>query len=223
MKPSDWLLQFEGHYPSLAHIAHGYVISNDDSYRFVSTWLCEGIPFAFINKPAAFSAAREALAQKLNVSFNDIGLTGSARLGYSLSPDKFGYLFDEVRSDIDLFLVNEAWFKDLSAEASCFVEELNSGKIIPRNEIEKRYWTENASRLPLNIQSGFVDSKKVPTLHRFEAFKDINQAAYSFHVNVENWVGKKFVKRTYIRVYKNWNLARKQMAYNLRKAIEFRK
>lgn len=222
MKPSDWLMQLSGHYPSLRELDPEFRMTPDDSLRFVSVWLCEGIPFAFQSHPAAFGAVCEWLSGRMHISFRDIGLTGSARLGYSLNPRKFGAQYTEETSDIDLFVVNQRWFENLSQEACAFVEDLRSGSVAPSNEAQRRYWPDNASTVVSNIKNGFIDSWKVPTLDRYEAFCDIGQAAYGFHLNLEKWIGRKFIKRTKIRVYTDWEHARKQMSYNLRKAIEHR-
>ena len=56
-------------------------------------WLSEGIPFAFRKCPALYEAVRTWLSSRLAVEAKAINLTGSARLGSSLSPKKLGKPF----------------------------------------------------------------------------------------------------------------------------------
>jgi hypothetical protein len=103
----------KGNYPDAINFAPNHELSKEDSRRFAALWLAEGVPFAFLDYPGAFQAAREVLAHDLKVSFRDVSLVGSARIGYSLNPEKFGNAFQPGVSDIDLFVVNEKLFDKL--------------------------------------------------------------------------------------------------------------
>ena len=66
-------------------------------------WLSEGIPFAFKDCPAIYESIRVWLSSRLLVHPKDISITGSARLGQSLAPQKLGKEFSH-ESDLDLFI-----------------------------------------------------------------------------------------------------------------------
>lgn len=54
---------------------------------------------------------RKYVAQKLCVHYNNIGIAGSAKLGFSLNPTKNYKPFDE-NSDIDIIIVSQKLFND---------------------------------------------------------------------------------------------------------------
>ena len=76
----------------------------------------EGIPYCCKNIPLLYEVAREYLAYHLDVDSNEIGMIGSARLGFSLAPDKPLANFQPGISDVDLFVVSEKLWLSLVSE-----------------------------------------------------------------------------------------------------------
>jgi hypothetical protein len=81
----------------------------------VNGHLISGIPYVFRNRPSAHLDFKATLASQLQTPDADICIIGSAKIGFSLDPDKFGTSFS-ISSDIDTIIVNsdmfdKAWFE----------------------------------------------------------------------------------------------------------------
>jgi len=68
-----------------------------------------GTPYVFRTRPANASTLYRHLSQQLAVEVENIRIVGSARMGFSLSPDNFPRRFNPS-SDIDVVVVNEKLF-----------------------------------------------------------------------------------------------------------------
>ena len=75
-------------------------------------YLFEGTPYVFRNKPELTKELAAHLSSELNISFQNIRLIGSAKVGFSLSLDNFPREFSD-RSDIDVLIVDEALFDEI--------------------------------------------------------------------------------------------------------------
>jgi hypothetical protein len=71
--------------------------------------LISGLPFVFRDVPDAYQDFAGTLAAQFRTPTADISIIGSARIGFSLSPDKFGTPF-HAKSDLDTIVVNAAMF-----------------------------------------------------------------------------------------------------------------
>lgn len=69
-----------------------------------------GVPFVFRNDPSAGDLLRDQLSAGLRVRPANVIVVGSAKIGFSLSPDGFPRIFSPPASDIDVLLVDEALF-----------------------------------------------------------------------------------------------------------------
>lgn len=77
-------------------------------------WILEnhvltGLPYHFCDNPELYEEMVSVLAHDLNVDEEDIRVVGSARIGFSLAPPRFGQPFDAF-SDIDVIVVSPALF-----------------------------------------------------------------------------------------------------------------
>jgi hypothetical protein len=73
-----------------------------------------GEPWVFRNQPNEYRRLKEHLAAQLGCSEEHIAIVGSAKIGFSLSPDTFGRPFLET-SDVDVVVANERLFDELWA------------------------------------------------------------------------------------------------------------
>ena len=71
--------------------------------------LFTGLPFSFSDRPDVYQQMVRAISRGLKVPRQDICVVGSARLGFSLSPYKFGALFNQY-SDLDIIVVSSLLF-----------------------------------------------------------------------------------------------------------------
>lgn len=79
---------------------------------FVQEYLFDGIPYCFTEKPTLYNEFRREICTKFNVHPQNFTVVGSAKLGFSLSPAKYGSPFSEI-SDIDVVLVSDELFQEL--------------------------------------------------------------------------------------------------------------
>jgi hypothetical protein len=78
----------------------------------VKDYLFEGLPYAFRDTPHTMYALRDSLSKKLEILPETAIVIGSAKTGFSLSPDTaFRQFSDE--SDIDVLVVNEKLFDEI--------------------------------------------------------------------------------------------------------------
>lgn len=74
----------------------------DDVVRDI---LFEGVPFVFAATPVLWTGLRHSLAADLGCEPHDVIVVGSAKMGYSLAPRKYGRPFAS-NSDIDVIVIS---------------------------------------------------------------------------------------------------------------------
>lgn len=77
--------------------------------RILDDFLFRGLPFSFSEQPTIHRAMVRDLSRGLKVPEQDICVVGSARIGFSLSPFKFGVPFNQS-SDLDIVVVSSSLF-----------------------------------------------------------------------------------------------------------------
>ena len=213
---SEWAQSIVGSYPDPRDWEKFKKLPKRDVYQFVRVWMTEGIPYAFKETPILYDIGREALAGVLNDDPKHVSITGSARLGRSLSPDKFGK--DYKRSaDLDLFIVSPQLFERLKADALLFVERMRSGEAIGRNENERKYWPQNAKELPGCIDQGYIDSWRVPLVsERYPARQEVSRSLVAFEKRVNGYLdGARWFLNMSLRTYASWDRAIAQIGGSL--------
>lgn len=78
----------------------------------VQRYVFTGSPFAFRDAPTKLNVLRKHLAQRLDVSEDNVIVVGSAQTGFSLDPNAFPREFHDG-SDIDVLVVDEKLFDDV--------------------------------------------------------------------------------------------------------------
>lgn len=76
---------------------------------FLTKWIFDKTPFIFEGEKDTYLSWRHEIAQSMKIDPSDIVLTGSAALGFSLSPHKFFKKFDE-NSDVDVGIISHHFF-----------------------------------------------------------------------------------------------------------------
>ena len=99
-------------YPSKEEFEHILRTCNLD--RVLDEHLFSGLPFSFSESPEIYDQMLRTISRGLRVQQEDICVIGSARVGFSLAPHKFGTPFGQS-SDVDIIVVSSALF-DLSWE-----------------------------------------------------------------------------------------------------------
>ncbi|MGH9511249.1 MAG: hypothetical protein ACRD2U_03835 [Terriglobales bacterium] len=80
--------------------------------RIVTQYVFGGTPYVFRQRPANAETLYHHLSGKLAVDARNIRIVGSAKMGFSLSPDTFSRRF-LPSSDIDVVVVDEGLFDGL--------------------------------------------------------------------------------------------------------------
>jgi hypothetical protein len=140
---------------------------------------------------------------EVSISPWEWGLNGSANLGFSASPDKFGTKFGS-HSDLDLFLVNAETYEKLAREARIFSSS---------NSDLNRY---SDARDTVNRQLArgmFLDTKQIPASDKFPINATLlNEISIIVDkLRMEGYA----VERSFVRVYKNWNGLARQLRLNI--------
>lgn len=108
--------------------------SNDEMLLdFCRKSVLHGTPHIFKNKEDDFYEFRKRIAEKYEISFNDIYITGSAKLGFSpYKSTTFSY-----DSDIDVAIVSRKLFESILNSIKVFQYELrNNRRVVTDNEIK---------------------------------------------------------------------------------------
>lgn len=86
------------------------LLSNDESVIY-SNYILGSTATFLENDSTKYDNFRRLLAKKLSVSLNDVGVVGSAKVGFSLNPAKHYKQFN-AKSDIDLVIVSRTHFEE---------------------------------------------------------------------------------------------------------------
>ena len=187
-------------------------------------WISEGIPFAFKNCPGLYEELRNSLARRLELDAKQISIAGSGRLGYSLTPKKWGEPYEEVASDLDLFTVSEGLFRRLCEDFERWRDDYVRGEVQPRNQKERDHWQDNADETPRDIRRGFVPSWRVPNLEGYGAFMAMNGCLADLWGQLQRADdGPKPRRHLSLRCYRDWHAYEHQIAITLEKVVRNRR
>lgn len=185
------------------------------SNALARTWISEGIPVAFEKCPAVYDSMRAWLAGRLEVHPKQIGLTGSARFGTSFTAKKKGQLFGPY-SDLDLFVVSGALFRDLCSDFYAWRGDYRSGRAKARTKGERRHWPVNATEVPHRIRDrGLIDVFRIPSHTRYKTAQRALSTMYDLVMKLRVTPCAPSPKKASVRCYKDWDSMVGQMALNL--------
>jgi hypothetical protein len=186
-------------YPSKDEFAK--LLDSRDHTRIVEELLITGVPFAFQNSPADYDLLRTTLGSALQLSEKEVTVVGSGRIGFSLSPDKYGTPFLPA-SDLDVAVVSSelfdvAWF-DL----------LRLGRRYLRLDKGVQAWIDTHKEN--NIYFGFIIPDRLPGAVAisptwFRIFKGLARHPSLSGRDVNG------------RLYRTWNHVQIHQLYSLRK------
>lgn len=177
-------------------------------------WLSEGIPYAFKECPAVYESLRSWIAVRLNVNPKNISITGSARLGQSLSPRQIGKPFSS-ESDLDIFIVSCDLFEKLRTDFNQWSFDFESGAINPSNERERGFWKDNYARGSKLLSKGFIDSKLIPNHSDYQTVKNIAQSMWLVKEKLSITPNAPVISQASVRCYKSWNDYIRQVSLSL--------
>lgn len=193
-------------------------VSRQSRENVTRLWLTEGIPLAFRNCPSAYEQMRAWLGIQLNLCPKEITLLGSARLGFSLAPPKFGRPFDAA-SDCDLSAVSEQLFQRLAESFDVWKRDYSEGLVHPRNNRERAFGDDNVLFGERNLPLGFIDPGKLPTFNPYPIVQNIQQAMWALTKKLEVTPEAPSPQKASIRVYRTWQALVSRVSLNLHLAV----
>lgn len=192
------------------------ILAMDNFDVLAKVFLLEGPPFVFSKSPMKYLIFREQVADRFSIGYQDVCIVGSAKLGFSPSPHKFGVPFSET-SDVDVVIISSGLF-DRGTHA--LFEHVND--IGPPLDFQNR--TEQVSVNPRDWRT-FRESVRnyvyenfnpglLPPDHplRNEVFEKISSTSALF-LALEPQV---FVSKIRCRVFRNWRAAERYYTNSLR-------
>ena len=103
-------------------------------YDFCRKNVLHGTPYIFKEREDEYYNFRKKIAQRYNISFHEIYITGSAKLGFSPHKNKD---FD-LDSDIDVAIISEELFDKIMLEITKFQMALRASRdSLTRGELDK--------------------------------------------------------------------------------------
>ena len=177
-------------------------------------WLSEGIPYAFKDCPGLYESVRYWVATRLGVDPKEVNITGSARLGQSLAPQKKGKVFGEG-SDLDIFIISVELFEKLKHDFHEWSFDFESNNLKPSNDREEGFWKSNLHRVPKNIGRGFIDSKVIPNHEKYKVARSIAQTMFMLKQKLDVTSQAPKISEASVRCYKSWGSYVQQVSLGL--------
>lgn len=178
---SKELENVQGYYISSEEFKSAFnSLNNIELKSFLYHYIIDNAPYAFnefINKPLLFEQIKQYIADILNINIEDIKLIGSAKTGFSISPNTYGRKFS-TNSDLDFSIINKDIFTNLVNDFNKWRTEYHCKNINPQTDREQKFWDENTTILPENINNGFLDTYKLPNLGICPTTRKINNILY---------------------------------------------
>lgn len=83
------------------------LVTRIDSHQVLAkVFILEGTPYVFERSSMKYVIFREQVAERFNIGSQDVCIVGSAKLGFSLSPYKYGKKFKSI-SDVDVVVISD--------------------------------------------------------------------------------------------------------------------
>lgn len=137
--------------------------SDDELYDFCRKYVLHGIPYVFENEPDKYYDFRKKIAQKFKVSFHEIYITGSGKLGFSpIKRKKFDY-----DSDIDVAIISTELFEKYMGKIAVYQGQYRRARAVVREDELKMYHA-----FLEYIAIGWLRPDKLPISFQMKLIKD---------------------------------------------------
>ena len=98
--------------------------TDDELIDYCRKYVIHGTPHIFLNCEDKYYEFRKRVANKFNIVFNEVFITGSAKLGFSAYKQKE---FD-LDSDIDVAIVSNKLYEEIAESIRCYQMELRKAR-----------------------------------------------------------------------------------------------
>jgi hypothetical protein len=205
------------------------LIVNLDTHQVLAkVFLLEGTPFVFEKSPMKYIIFKEQVADRFGIGSQDVCIVGSAKLGFSPSPHKYGTSFSET-SDVDVVIISDPLFDRGSRELFSVLNHLGPPvhqlrpflpPSTPPNDreapiVDLADW-KNVKEAIRNFVYQNFNPGLLPPEHplRRNIFENISSTAGLF-LALEP---KVFVSKIRGRIFRTWKAAEEYYANTLREA-----
>lgn len=172
-------------------------IPSTERMAMVRTWVQDRSPAAFSTLPYLWEAVREWTAKRHSLSPRQIGLAGSAQIGFSTHPRKAFAPFNKNGSDLDLYIVSDSLFAILEREANIFVSRQMAA--------DKSDFMAQADTTSRAIARGYVDLQHIPAFpDRYPTCARLKNDA-SIIIDKLKLSGFN-LKPSHFRIYRDWSV-----------------
>lgn len=199
------------------------VLAVDSHNVLAKVFLLEGTPFVFESSPMKYVIFREQVAERFSVGSQDVCIVGSAKLGFSPSPVKFGKKFKE-ESDVDVVIISEELFHlgsyELFKSLNSVEPTVHAARAVRSKKGEQRLVEVNAydwvkvKESLRNYTFNNFNPSLLPTSNqlRQDTFDRISSTAGLF-LALEPQV---FVSKIRCRIFRSWKAAEGYYSNSLR-------
>lgn len=210
------LRKLTGNYPEALCLRETAKAGGEISKAAIArVWLSEGIPFAFRHCPGMYDIVRAWIGYRLGVGPKEVSISGSARIGQSLAPRKIGKPFDN-HSDLDLFIVSKCLFEKMKDDFCSWSHDFENGRIVPKDDRERKFWLDNHERGLKVIRKGFLDSKMIPNREKYSTIQKVHQTMWLLREKLRITDGAPNVKKASLRCYNSWSDHLRQVSLSLK-------
>lgn len=184
---------------------------------FISIYITEGIPFAFKRNPLIFEDSRVWIARHLGTNPEDITVTGSSRLGFSLNPRKLGNPYKE-NSDLDFIIISNKIFESYIADFRVYVNDIKT-KIAKRQRINA-ISLENIENIYYTSKNlGFIDQFKIPINKKYLTVYKTYDVFWHLTERMKITPHCPSPYKATARVYKDWESCLNQLTINFNSSL----
>lgn len=187
-----------------------------DNFDVVAkVFLLEGTPFVFSSSPMKYLIFREQVADRFKIGYQDVCIVGSAKLGFSPSPQKFGKPFAES-SDVDVVIISSEMFDQGTHELFKHLRTSGPEHTYDDNtpiQVGGREWRMHKEAIRNFVYENFNPSH-LPEGNdlRGEIFNNISSTSALF-LALEPQV---FVSKIRCRIFRHWRAAESYYVNTLR-------
>ena len=112
------------------------ILQLDTHHVLAKVFLLEGTPFVFEHSPMRYVIFKEQVADRFGIGSQDVGIVGSAKLGFSPSPHQYGRPFAET-SDVDVVIISNDLFDLGSRELFAWLDQQGPALHLVRPHLTK--------------------------------------------------------------------------------------
>jgi len=203
------------------------VLSLDNHQLLAKVFLLEGTPYVFKDSPMKYTVFREQVGDQFAIGSQDVCIVGSAKLGFSPSPTKFGQPFAET-SDVDVVVVSFDLFDQGSRHLFAHLNSFHPQVYEIRPFVESRIkGTPKGTPPSVDLR----DWKTVKEAVRNYTFQNLNPALlpgdHPFKQDIFDKISSTsgifcalepqvFVSKIRARIFRNWKAAEDYYSNSLR-------